>query len=39
MSEEEEQRLPTFEDAFTDVEPCPDLEAKLVARHPELQAA
>jgi hypothetical protein len=34
---EDEERPATFEEAFRDVEPRPDLEATLMARHPELQ--
>jgi hypothetical protein len=29
----------TFEEAFRDVQPCPDLEATLMARHQVLQVA
>ncbi len=38
MSEDQEERPATFEEAFADVAPHPDLEATLVAQHLELQA-
>jgi hypothetical protein len=37
MSVDEQRPVTTFEEAFRDVQPCPDLEATLMARHPELQ--
>jgi hypothetical protein len=37
MSEDEQRPAATFEEAFRDVQPRPDLEATLMARHPELQ--
>ena len=38
MSEDKQRPIaPTFEEAFRDVQPRPDLEATLMARYPELQ--
>jgi hypothetical protein len=38
MSEDEQRpAAATFEEAFRDVQPHPDLEATLMARYPELQ--
>ncbi len=38
MSEDEQRPVAaTFEEAFRDVQPRPDLEATLMARYPELQ--
>ena len=37
MSEDEQRPAATFNEAFRDVEPRPDLEATFMARHPELQ--
>jgi hypothetical protein len=37
MSGDEQRPTATFEEAFSDVQPRPDLEAALMARYPELQ--
>jgi hypothetical protein len=38
MSKDEQRPIvATFEEAFQDVQPCPGLEATLMARYPELQ--
>jgi hypothetical protein len=37
MSGDKQRPAATFEEAFSDVQPRPDLEATLMARYPELQ--
>jgi hypothetical protein len=37
MFEDKQRPAATFEEAFRDVQPRPNLEATLMARHPELQ--
>jgi hypothetical protein len=37
MPEDEQRPAETFEEAFRDVQPCPNLEPTMMARNPELQ--